>query len=133
MIEMAPVREAADRHAAWSPKAPSAAAGPGGSRIFRYEVRRWAGGAIPDVDEAVDSPRQVTRDADLARHLLDLVKEVPTPVWGRDELRSGERWNSNSLTAWLIARSGLDASSIHPPAGGRAPGWGAGLAVAARP
>jgi hypothetical protein len=39
-------------------------------------------------------------------------------------------WNSNSTIAWLIARAGLDAESIQPPAGGRAPGWRAGVAVA---
>ena len=133
VIEMAPVRDGGGQARGVVAEGAVGSRWAGRLRIFRYEVRRWAGGAIPDVDEAVDSPRQVTRDADLARHLLDLVKEVPTPVWGRDELRSGEGWNSNSLTAWLIARSGLDASSIHPPAGGRAPGWGAGLAVAARP
>lgn len=57
---------------------------------------------------------------------------MPTPVWGRDEHGAGEMWNSNSVIAWLIARSGLPAESIHPPAGGRAPGWCAGLAVARR-
>jgi hypothetical protein len=57
---------------------------------------------------------------------------VPTPVWGRDELRAGEMWNSNSLISWLIARSGLEVEAVHPPAGGRAPGWGAGLVVARR-
>jgi hypothetical protein len=57
---------------------------------------------------------------------------VRTPVWGRDELRAGEMWNSNSVISWLIARSGLDAESIRPPVGGRAPGWYAGLAVARR-
>src|SRR5215204_3474976 len=57
---------------------------------------------------------------------------MPTPVWGRDELATGEMWNSNSVIAWLIARSGLDVESIHAPAGGRAPGWSAGLIVARR-
>ena len=42
-------------------------------------------------------------------------------------------WNSNSVIAWVLARSGIDADSIHPPAGGRAPGWRAGLVVAHRP
>ena len=102
-------------------------------RIFRYEVRRWPDGVIPDVDEAVESPRRLTDDADLARRLLDLVAQVPTPVWGRDELGAGEMWNSNSLTAWAIARCGLSTESIHPPRGGRAPGWHAGLVVATRP
>jgi hypothetical protein len=51
----------------------------------------------------------------------------------RYELRAGEMWNSNSMIAWLIARTGLDADGIKPPAGGRAPGWNAGLVVARRP
>jgi hypothetical protein len=42
-------------------------------------------------------------------------------------------WNSNSLTAWLLARSGHCTEAITLPARGRAPGWSAGLAVAARP
>ena len=42
-------------------------------RIFRHEVRRWPGGVIPDVDEAVDSPRRLTDDDVVARRLLDLV------------------------------------------------------------
>jgi hypothetical protein len=41
-------------------------------------------------------------------------------------------WNSNSVIAWVIARSGIDAGSIKPPSGGRAPGWHAGLVLAAR-
>ncbi len=101
-------------------------------RLFRYEVRRRPDGVIPDVAEAVESPRRLTGDLDLTRRMLDLVAEVPTPVWGRDELRAGEWWNSNSLIAWLIARSGLPAESIPMPVGGRAPGWNAGLVVARR-
>jgi hypothetical protein len=101
-------------------------------RIFRYEVRRWRGGAIPDIAEAVESPRRLTSDLRVARLLLDLVPEVPAPVWGRDELRAGEMWNSNSLVSWLLVRSGLETGSIRPPARGRAPGWNAGLVVARR-
>jgi hypothetical protein len=101
-------------------------------RIFRYEVRRWRDGVIPDVNEAVASPRRLTDDPGLARRVLDLAPEVPTPVWGRDELGAGEMWNSNSLISWLIARSGLQVESIRPPAGGRAPGWDSGLVVARR-
>lgn len=101
-------------------------------RLFRYEVRRWRDGVIPDVAEAVDSPLGLSDDPTCARRLLDLVPQVPTPVWGRDELRAGEMWNSNSLISWLIARSGLDAEPIQPPAGGRAPGWRAGIVTARR-
>ncbi|HET9675226.1 MAG TPA: hypothetical protein VFP31_10495 [Gaiellaceae bacterium] len=101
-------------------------------RLFRYEVRRWRDGVIPDVAEAVESPRLLSDDLDCARRLLELVPLVPTPIWGRDELRTGEMWNSNSLVSWLIARTGLDVESIHPPRGGRAPGWRAGIVVARR-
>ena len=101
-------------------------------RIFRYEIRLWLGGHIPDIAEAVDSPRQLCDDEDCARRVLESVSQVPTPVWGRDELGTGEMWNSNSVIAWVIARSGLDVESIYPPAGGRAPGWRAGLVVARR-
>jgi hypothetical protein len=84
------------------------------------------------VGEAVDSPYRLSDDPDCARRLLELVPYVPTPVWGRDELDAGEMWNSNSVISWLIARSGLDATAVRPPAGGRAPGWRAGLVMARR-
>jgi hypothetical protein len=99
-------------------------------RIFRYEVRLWRGGHIPDAAEAVDSPRRLTTDEAAARRVLDTVPQVPTPVWGRDELHTGEMWNCNAVIAWIIARSGLDGGSIEPPAEGRAPGWRAGVSVA---
>ena len=101
-------------------------------RTLRYEVRRWRDGVIPDVGEAVDSPQRLTDDPFLAQRVLDLVPDVPTPIWGRDDLQAGEMWNSNSLISWLIARSGLSVEAVAPPADGRAPGWRAGLVVAAR-
>jgi hypothetical protein len=100
------------------------------TRLFRYELRRWRGGVIPDEDEAVDSPRRLSDDLGAARRLLALAGRVPAAVWGRDELGAGEMWNSNSVVAWLLARSGVETDAIRPPAGGRAPGWDAGLAVA---
>jgi hypothetical protein len=106
--------------------------GAGRLRLFRYEIRCWREGVIPDIAEAVESPKRLSEDADLAGRLIELVPQVPTPVWGRDELETGEMWNSNSLISWLIVRSGLDIDAIHPPAGGRAPGWDAGIVVARR-
>jgi hypothetical protein len=79
----------------------------------------------------VDSPRRLTTDPATARRLLELVSQVPTPTWGRDELAAGEMWNSDSIVAWLLA-VGVDVDRIEPPSGGRAPGWHAGLAVARR-
>jgi hypothetical protein len=101
-------------------------------RLFRYEIRRWRDGVIPDVAEAVESPYRLSDDVECARRLLELVPRVPTPVWGRDELHTGEMWNSNSLISWLIARSGIDVDSVAPPTRGRAPGWRAGIVVAHR-
>lgn len=132
VIEQAPVR---DGHGTLRGVVGEGAVGArwaGTLRIFRYEIRCWRDGAIPDVAEAVESPRRLTDDPLLARRILDLVPHVPTPVWGRDELGAGEMWNSNSVISWLIARSGLAAETVQPPAGGRAPGWRAGLVVARR-
>jgi hypothetical protein len=101
-------------------------------RIFRYEIRLWRDGSIPDVAEAVQSPVRLSDEEGCARRVLEQVKQVPTPAWGRDELGAGEMWNSNAVIAWVLARSGIDAASIRPPAGGRAPGWRAGVVVASR-
>jgi hypothetical protein len=101
-------------------------------RVFRYEVRRWRDGVIPDVADAVSSPARVTNDLARATQILDLVPSVPPLVWGRDERHTGEMWNSNSVISWLLIRAGIDASGIQPPWRGRAPGWRAGLVVGAR-
>ena len=102
------------------------------SRVFRYEVRRWRDGVIPDVLEAVASPQRVSDDVHRARRVLDLVGSAPALVWGRDELRTGDMWNSNSVVSWLLAMSGLSTEAIRPPVGGRAPGWEAGIVAARR-
>jgi hypothetical protein len=101
-------------------------------RLFRYEIRRWLNGFIPDISHAIGGPVRVTDDGAVVQHLLDMVPIVPTPVWGRDELKTGEMWNSNSVTSWLLASVGLDSAAGHPPLRGRAPGWHAGVVVARR-
>lgn len=102
----------------------------GRSRFFRYQVRCWRDGVIPDLAYAVDGPRRVADSPDQARRLLELAPTFPTATWGRDEMGTGDMWNSNSLVAWLLARSGVDTHGVEPPVGGRAPGWQAGLVVA---
>lgn len=101
-------------------------------RAFRYEVRCWPGGYIPDAAEAVESPVRVTEDPTRAAAVLQVLRDVPALTWGRDELGAGEMWNSNSVVAWALARTGQDMDSISTPAGGRAPGWRAGLELARR-
>jgi len=101
-------------------------------RPFRYEVRCWRDGVIPDAGEAVESPQTLSNDPGQARRLLGLVASVPALIWGRDEAGTGDMWNSNSVIAWLLARSGLPTDEIRPPPGGRAPGWKAGILAAHR-
>jgi hypothetical protein len=101
-------------------------------RIFRYEVRRWKDGTIPDASAAVGSPRRLSDEAIVCDQLLRLVPLVPTLVWGRDESRTGDMWNSNSVISWLLTQSGAPVDAARPPEGGRAPGWHAGIVVARR-
>jgi hypothetical protein len=132
VIEMTPIP---DRHGL---ERGVVAEGPVGARwarrfrVFRYEIRRWRDGEIADKSAAVSSPIRVADNVVVAQRLLDSVPLVPTPVWGRDELHAHDMWNSNSVTAWLLASIGVDAEAIQPPPNGRAPGWDAGRLAAKR-
>ena len=99
-------------------------------RLFRYEVRRWRDGVIPDILDAVARPQRLSEDPNQARRVLDLVDSVPPLVWGRSEPALGDMWNSNSVISWVLMRAGVDVEKIRPPSGGRAPGWDAGVGVA---
>ena len=132
VIEQAPEPDLSGERRGVVAEGPVGARWAGRFRIFRYEIRVWRGGNIPDIAEAVDSPRRLTDDEARARQVLDVVRQVPRLVWGRDEFGTGEMWNSNSVIAWVLSRSGLHPEAINPPAGGRAPGWRAGVVVAGR-
>ena len=132
VIEQAPVRASDGHERGVVAQGPVGARWAGRLRIFRYEVRCWRDGFIPDLAEAVESPQRLSDDVEQARQLIAAAPSTPTPVWGRDELHAGEMWNSNSIIAWLITSASLDAEAIRPPAGGRAPGWHAGIVVARR-
>jgi hypothetical protein len=132
IIESAPIPDLRGRERGVVAEGPVGVRWLGRSRLFRYEIRSWRGGTIPDVRYAVASPVRVSTDVDQARRVLELVPGVPTPVWGRDELATGDMWNSNSVVSWLLARAGVATAGLRPPTGGRAPGWDAGLIVAAR-
>jgi hypothetical protein len=132
VIEMAPAWDADGPSRGAVAEGPVGARWAGRLRLFRYEIRRWRDGCIPDAAEAVASPQRLSTDPEQAARVRDLTRVVPTPTWGRDELRTGEMWNSNSVVAWLLARGGVDPSTARLPAGGRAPGWDAGLVAAGR-
>ncbi|QZN86857.1 hypothetical protein [Cellulomonas sp. C5510] len=106
----------------------------GRSRWFRYEVRCWRGGTVPDLAWAVERRTVASGEAPV-RALLAAAPAVPRHVWGRDALRCGDMWNSNSVVAWLLAAAGVEPAPLAPPPGRRAPGWAAGVAAAspARP
>jgi hypothetical protein len=131
VVEQAPVPDLHGERRGVVAQGPVGVRWAGRFRLFRYEIRRWRNGEIPDVREAIASPVRVSNDVNTARRILDLLPSIPTPVWGRDELHTGEMWNSNSVVSWVLARSGTDISTLQPPPGGRAPGWNAGIAVAA--
>jgi hypothetical protein len=132
VIESAPIRPSDGPDRGVVGEGPVGMRWAGRFRLFRYELRVWRDGHIPDIREAVESPRRLSSSAADARRLLSFAPLVPKPTWGRDELGAGEMWNSNSFIAWLITVAGLDVDSVHPPSGGRAPGWDAGVLVARR-
>ena len=129
-VEMGPV---------WNISAPDRGAvcqGPVGARwlgrfrAFQYEVRCWPDGCIPDLAEAVDSPVRVSDEPAQVAAVLAVLPQVPPLTWGRDELGTGDMWNSNSLVSWALASTGHDLDGVVPPRHGRAPGWHAGLVLA---
>ena len=130
VIEMAPIPDRYPDRRGVVAEGPVGTKWAGRLRIFRYEIRRWRDGVIPDEAAAVATVR-VSTELDCAQRLLDLVPSVPTPVWGRDELGASEMWNSNSVTSWLLRGGDVDTLLLAPPRIGRAPGWAAGLVVAA--
>lgn len=129
-IEMAPIPDFRGERRGVVAEGPVGVKALGTLRTFRYEIRCWRDGIIPDAGVATTVALDV--DAGCAERLVDLVPSVPTPIWGRDELGAGDMWNSNSVVSWLLRRGGVDVAGICMPRGGRAPGWAAGLVVAER-
>lgn len=130
LIEMAP---------AWGPHAGAhgvVATGPvgarplGRSRFFRYEIRCWEDGILPDREYAPEPPVRIPLTPGDARAALEHLRTAPRYTWGRDPLDAGEMWNSNSLIAWLLQVIDAGPADLHPPSGGLAPGWSAGIAAA---
>ncbi|WP_210417295.1 hypothetical protein [Cellulomonas sp. Y8] len=101
----------------------------GRSRLFRYEVRCWAGGSVPDLAWAV-ARRCATTDPRVAAALLAAAPGVPVRTWGGRAPGVRDMWTSNSVVAWLLAAAGLDPEHLGPPPGCRAPGWDAGVRAA---
>jgi hypothetical protein len=73
VVEQAPVHDWSGKERGVVGEGPDGARWAGRFRIFRYEIRLWRGGHIPDVAEAVDSPRRLAHDERCARAVLDAV------------------------------------------------------------
>ena len=129
VVEQTPVTDSHGDRRGVVVEGPVGLAVAGRFRLFRYEIRRWRDGVIPDIAEAVSCLR-ITDEPERAERILDLVPSVPALVWGRDERHTGDMWNSNAVIAWILARADMDVKDVRPPPGGRAPGWDAGVAIA---
>ena len=84
--------------------------------------RRWGG----------ERAQGLAHDESVARAIIALAPAVPPYTWGRRVRGTSEMWTSDSVISWLLLRAGVDLAAMHIPAGGRAPGWEAGLEVASR-
>lgn len=131
-VEMTPVPDTSGDARGVVAMGPVGARVAGRLRLFRYEVRRWREGIVPDLRHAVSSPVHITCDPATTARTFAVLSEVPTPTWGRDELHTGEMWTCNSVIAWALASAGIDLDDIPLPPHGRAPGWDAGRIAAGR-
>src|SRR3954447_2305492 len=87
-------------------------------RLFRYEIRRWHDGRIPDIAEAVDSPQRLTEDPAVAQRVLDLVPSVPALVRPRGIAQ--RRHVELQLRDRVACRSSRDRRGTRRPPSGRA-------------
>jgi len=130
VIEMAPAWDvpAGDRGVVAT--GPVGARWLGALRVFRYEIRCWRGGHIPDRAWAVDPPVRFPLTHAGSRTLLAHVPHAPAHVWGRDVFGIGDMWNSNSLISWILEQSDIVTDVLSPPQDGTAPGWRSGVIAA---
>ena len=87
-------------------------------RLFRYEVRRWRNGSIPDLAAAVGKPRRLTTDPEVARR-------APRPRRAGSETSVGPRRTAGrrdvelQLPRSLADRSGRPGGRYAAPTIGR--------------
>ena len=132
MVEMTPVPDSNGTARGVVAEGPVGLRAASRIRVFRYEVRRWIDGVVPDLRHAVTPPARVSDDPAVVLAVFDVLPDVPRLVWGRDERNLGEMWSCNSITAWALASAGVNMPDIALPPRGRAPGWDAGIAMARR-
>jgi hypothetical protein len=101
-------------------------------RLLRYHFRWMPVERLPDEAWAVGEPVHLTDNCLILNRIIELAPRLPRLVWGRHAPGTDEMWTSDSAISWLLECAGIDLSGVHPPPGGRAPGWYAGVAWAHR-
>src|SRR6478672_1130656 len=79
VIEQAPVPDLHGERRGVVAEGPVGTRWAGRFRLFRYEIRRWREGQIPDIHEAIASPVRLADDLAVARRVLELLPTIPTP------------------------------------------------------
>jgi hypothetical protein len=90
VIEQAPVHDWSGEERGVAAEGAVGSRRAGRFRIFRYEIRLWRGGRYSGRRRSRRESAATDTDEHRARRMLDVVALVPTPVWGRDELPTGE-------------------------------------------
>ena len=102
------------------------------SRLFRYEIRCWRGGVIPDLAFARGGRRRLSDDPIVAQRVLDAVAAAPTPV-GPGRARYGGDVELE-LADLVVAGGGGPGDRRDPRSGGRSrAGMGRGARRRATP
>ena len=131
-VEMTPVPDGFGRRRGVVAEGPVGFSALGRFRPFRYEIRRWRDGIVPDLDFAMGPAIRVTTDHAQTAAVLECLPRVPRLTWGRDESRCGEMWSCNSVISWALTTAGVPIDDVPVPPRSRAPGWSAGIALARR-
>ena len=92
VIEMTPIRPSDGAERGVVAEGAVGAHAAGRFRLFRYEVRCWRDGIIPDMFEAVGSPTASSR--------------IPTALGGCSSCAAGSDLPSGVGTSWARARCG---------------------------
>ena len=73
----------------------------------------------------MQSPIRLMSDGAHAQSSIEVLASASKLMLGRDELGAGPMWNFDSIAAWVLTRSQIDAEAVQPPSGGKTRGWSA--------
>lgn len=109
VIESAPIPSQPGRERGVVAEGPVGTRSAGRFRLFRYEIRRWRGGSIPDANEAVGA-RSALRPTSFAQSSFDLPHAFPRESCFPHDARTGGRGVIQPPSLRASRRSGADSS-----------------------